>query len=101
VCGAVMKEVHAVTDEYRTTIELQHRDVANWIQTPIDSPIIESRLQFIGDGLRLWARFPVQIKNASETDEKLTQALLELMADNPVIKGGVASTPLIQASIKA
>jgi hypothetical protein len=101
VCEAVMKEVHAVSDGYRTKIELQHRDVANWIQTPIDSPIIESRLQFNGDGLRLWARFPVQIKNASETDEKLTQALLELMANNPEIKGGVTSTPLIQASIKA
>jgi hypothetical protein len=101
VCEAVMKEVHAVSDGYRTEIELQHRDVANWIQTPIDSPIIESRLQFNGDGLRLWARFPVQIKNASETDEKLTQALLDLMANNPEIKGGVASTPLIQASIKA
>lgn len=101
VCEAVMKEVHAVSDGYRTKIELQHRDVANWIQTPIDSPIIESRLQFNGDGLRLWARFPVQINNASETDEKLTQALLELMANNPEIKVGVASTPLIQASIKA
>ena len=101
VCEAVMKEVHTVSDGYRTKIELQHRDAANWIQTPIDSPIIESRLQFNGDGLRLWARFPVQINNASETDEKLTQALLELMANNPEIKGGVASTPLIQASIKA
>jgi Mechanosensitive ion channel len=99
VCEAVMKEVHAVSDGYRTHIELQHQGVANW--TPIDSPITESRVQFNGDGLRLWARFPVQIKNASETDEKLTQALLELMANNPEIKSGVASTPLIQASIKA
>jgi hypothetical protein len=101
VCEALMKEVHAVSDGYRTKIELQHRDVANWIQTPIDSPIVESRVQFNGDGLRLWARFPVQIKTASETDEKLTQALLDLMANNPEIKDGVASTPLIQASIKA
>jgi hypothetical protein len=101
VCEAVMKEVHAVSDGYRMKIELQHRDVANWIQTPVDSPIVESRVQFNGDGLRLWARFPVQIKNASETDEKLTQALLDLMANNPEIKDGVASTPLIQASIKA
>jgi hypothetical protein len=45
--------------------------------------------------------FQSKLKNALETDEKLTQALLELMTNNPEIKGGVASTPMIQASIKA
>ena len=100
VCDAVMKEVHAVYDGYRKTIEAQHRGVENWMQAPIDAPVIESRLQFNGGAFQLWARFPVQIRQAGETDEKLTQALFDLIARNPEIKAAVASTPLIQASIR-
>jgi hypothetical protein len=42
----------------------------------------------------------VQIKQAAATDEKLTQALLDLMATHPEIKSAVASTPVIQASVR-
>jgi hypothetical protein len=100
VCEAVIKEVRAVYDGYRKTIEAQHHGVENWMQAPIDAPVIESRLQFNGGAFQLWARFPVQIRQAAETDEKLTQALFDLIARNPEIKGAVASTPLIQASIR-
>jgi hypothetical protein len=100
VCEAMLKELHAVYDGYRSSIELQHRVVENWMQTSIASPAIESRLQFNGGTFQLWARFPVLIRHASETDEKLTRALVELIATNPEIKSSVASTPLIQASIR-
>jgi hypothetical protein len=100
VCEAMLKELHAVYDGYRSSIELQHRVVENWMQTSIAPPAIESRLQFNGGTFQLWARFPVLIRHASETDEKLTRALVELIATNPEIKSSVASTPLIQASIR-
>jgi small-conductance mechanosensitive channel len=100
VCEAISKEVQAVYDGYRTNIEQQHQSVQNWMRAAIDPPVIESRLQLNGGAFQLWARFPVQIKHASETDEKLIQALLELMAKRPEIKSAVASTPLIQASVR-
>jgi small-conductance mechanosensitive channel len=100
VCEAMLKELHEVYDGYRSSIELQHRVVENWMQTSIAPPAIESRLQFNGGTFQLWARFPVLIRHASETDEKLTRALVELIATNPEIKSSVASTPLIQASIR-
>jgi hypothetical protein len=96
---AIMKEIHAVYEGYRTKIEQQHQVVQNWMQTAIDPPAIESHLQFNQSGLELWARLPVQIKQASETDEKLTQALLELMEKHAEVKSAVGSTPLIQASV--
>lgn len=64
VCEAILKEVHAVFEEYRPR------------------------------------RFPVQIRKASETDEKLTRALIELISKTPDIKSAVASTPVIQASVR-
>jgi hypothetical protein len=100
VCEAVLKEVHAIFEEYRPKIEEQHRGVENQMQTSIDPPAVESRLQFNAGSFQLWARFPVQIKEASETDEKLTRALIDLIAKIPDIKSAVASTPVIQASVR-
>jgi small-conductance mechanosensitive channel len=100
VCEAVIKEVNTVYSEYRITIEAQHQGVENWMQAPIDPPTVESRLQFNGGSFQLWARFPVQIRQASKTDEKLTQALFNLMASNQEIKNAIASTPTIQASVR-
>jgi hypothetical protein len=53
-----------------------------------------------GGSLQLWVRFPVEIQHAAEMDEKLTEALVDLFAKNPDVKSGVASTPVIQASVR-
>jgi small-conductance mechanosensitive channel len=100
VCEAVLKEVHSVFEGYRTTIEEQHRGVENQMQTTIAPPTIESRLQFNAGSFQLWARFPVQIREAAETDEKVTRAVADLIASTPDIKNAIASTPVIQASIR-
>jgi small-conductance mechanosensitive channel len=100
VCESVMKEVHAVYESYRARIEQQHLDIQTWMRASIEAPTIESRLQYNGGFFQLWARFPVQIKQAAETDEKLTQALFDLIAKNPEIKTAIAATPVIQTSIR-
>lgn len=100
VCGAVMKEVNAIVEDYRASIEAQHQSIENWMQTSIDPPVVESRLQFNAGVFQLWARFPVMIRNASVTDEKLTQALLHVIATSPEVKAAIASTPTIQASVR-
>ena len=99
VTGAVLKELNAVYERYRPSIEQQHRDVESWMQTPIPKPEIESRLQFNAGVLQLWARFPVEIARASETDEVLTKALLKMMGSEEY-KQAFAAPPTIQASVK-
>jgi small-conductance mechanosensitive channel len=100
VCEAVMKEVHAVYEGYREAIERQHAGAESAIQASIDPPVIESRLQFTGGSFQLWARFPVQFEHASEADEKIIRALLDLISKGPEIKAAVAATPVIQASVR-
>jgi small-conductance mechanosensitive channel len=100
VCDAILKELHTVYEGYRIRIEQQHRNIQNWMQAAIEDPVIESRLQFNGGAFQLWARFPVEIRHAAQTDEKLTEALFDLMAKNPDIKSAVAATPVIQASVR-
>jgi small-conductance mechanosensitive channel len=96
----ILKVVHSVYDGYRRNIEQQHRSVEQWMHTSIASPEVQSRLQFDGGSLQFWARFPVQISRASETDEEMTEALLRLLAENPEVKSAVTSTPVLQPSVK-
>jgi hypothetical protein len=100
VCEAVMKQVHTVYDGYRAQIEKQHAGAENSMQASIDPPVIESRLQFAAGSFQLWARFPVEIEHASDSDEAIIRALLELIARSPEIKAAVAATPVIQASVR-
>ncbi len=99
-CDALLQPVHAAYEEYRPSIERQHEGVQNWMQATIESPGVESRLQFSGGAFQLWVRYPVEIGKAGSTDEKITHALLDLMAANPAIKAAVAGRPSIQPSVR-
>ena len=100
VCDAIVKEMQAVYEGYRAAIERQHEAVQQWMQAMVESPVIESRLQFTGGAFQLWARFPVEIREAAQTDEKITEALVQLIAQNPEVKAGVAGMPSIQPSVR-
>ena len=100
VCKAVMHEVHTVFESYRPQIEQQYRGVESQMQTTIGQPAVESRLQSSGGVLQLWARFPVQIRDASETDEKVMRALADLLTRDPAVKSAITGAPTIQASVR-
>jgi small-conductance mechanosensitive channel len=100
VSDAIMKEVDGVYEGYRPAIERQHEAVQQWMQATVEAPAIESRLQFTGGAFQLWVRFPVEIHEAAETDEKITEALVRLMQENAAVKAAVAATPSIQPSVR-
>lgn len=100
ISDAVMKELNNVYAAHRVEIETQHRNVQTRMQIPMSLPVVESRIQYNGGAFQLWARFPVMISHASEIEEKLTEALIALLANNPEVKAGVAATPVIQAAIR-
>lgn len=100
VCDAILKEVTAVYEGYRSAIEQQHQLVQSWMQASIEAPAIESRLQYNGGAFQLWARYPVQITRAAQADERLTEALFDLIARSPEIKSAIAATPVIQPSVR-
>jgi small-conductance mechanosensitive channel len=87
-------------DAYRSEIETQHEQVEAWMDTPIKAPTVESRTQFVDGGLQLWVRFPVMIREALDTDEKITEALLTLMSTNDTVKAAVVGQPTIKATVK-
>ena len=100
VVEAIVQAVQGVYGGYRANIEREHEAVQSWMQASIAMPQVESRLQLSGGSFQLWTRFPVEIRHDAETDEKVTRALLDLMASNPAVKAAVATTPSIQPSVR-
>ncbi len=100
VSDAVIKELDTIYAAYKPQIDQQHRAIQSLMETSIEAPALESRLQYSGGAFEFWARIPVLIKHAAETDEKITQALVGLVAKDPEIKSAIAASPVIQASVR-
>ncbi|GGH14573.1 mechanosensitive ion channel domain-containing protein [Silvibacterium dinghuense] len=96
----LLKVMHTVYDEYRHAIEQDHHDLERWMQVSSAMPEIESRVQFLGGAVQLWARFPVQLRRAAVIDEELTSALLELLTTNTELRSAVDGLPIIQPSVR-
>ncbi|HTW78258.1 MAG TPA: mechanosensitive ion channel family protein [Terracidiphilus sp.] len=96
----ILKTVNEIYDGYRTTIEKGHSEMERWMQVGAEVPKIESRLQFQGDSVQFWVRYPLQLRRAAEVDEQLTAALLDLIENVPEVKTAVVALPVIQPSVK-
>ncbi len=96
----ILKTVQGIYESYRARIDSQHRAVELWMDTPVEAPTIDSRLQLLDDGLQLRVRFPVEIREAASIDERLTESLLKLMSGDEAIKTAVTGAPLIKALVK-
>jgi len=100
VVQAMLKSIESVYEKYRPQIEQQHRQMESWMDSSIQAPIIQSNLQLVDGGLQFWARYPVLIRGASATDDRMTESLLQTIASDPNIKASVSAPPIIKAAVK-
>jgi small-conductance mechanosensitive channel len=96
----ITKALQGVYDGYRDQVERQHRKLELWMDSGADLPGIQSNLLLVDGGLQFWVRFPVIIRQAAAVDEKMTEALLHLMASDPKVKAAVSGAPVIKAAVK-
>ena len=97
---AILSTVREVYNGYRVRIEQQHKNLETWMDAGIEAPEVTSRLQLVDGGLQLLVRYPVEIRDASVVDERLTEALLQLMENDEAIKQAVTAPPAIKAAVK-
>jgi small-conductance mechanosensitive channel len=97
---AMLNTVQKVYDGYRHQIERQHQELESWMDSSFASPEVQSSLQLVDGGLQFWARFPVLIRQVTETDNRMTESLLETIASDPKIKAVVGAPPVIKAAVK-
>lgn len=92
--------VNAVYSKYRAQIERQHASIEQHVDIQVDTPRPEARLHFSDTGLELSVRYPVEIRNAPDTDEEMTRKVLQLIETDSAVKASVSGTPKIRSAVK-
>ncbi len=93
--------VNSVYSEYQHIIDHQHSLVERILDTSIAAPAPKAQLHFTDTGLEFFVRYPVEIPQAAEIDDKITRKLMEVIAGDPELKAAVIGSPKIRAAIKA
>jgi small-conductance mechanosensitive channel len=96
----ILASVQGVYEGYRARIEGQHKLVEAWMDTAMETPHVEPRLQLAETGLQYAVLFPVEIKDAATTDEQIVRKLLSDVAENEAVKNAIVSPPTVKAVIK-
>jgi small-conductance mechanosensitive channel len=96
----VRNAIMQVYSTYKARIEEQHRRVESWMDTPIEAPQVECRLQ-LTDGLQFAVLYPVEIRNAGSTDDKVVQSVLDAIHNNQSVAQAIDGSPTVKAVIKA
>src|SRR5262249_35570559 len=92
--------VNAIFEKYRAGIEGQLGSIERRLEVQLKSPVPEAKLQFSDTGLEFVLRYPVDIRRASEIDDQITRAVLNLLDQGEELKASVTGTPRIRAAIK-
>jgi small-conductance mechanosensitive channel len=92
--------VNQVYSRYRDNIERQHAEIERHVDIQVEMPRPEARIQFSDAGLELLVRYPVEIRNAPDTDEQMTRKVLELVETDAAVKAAVSGTPKIRSVVK-
>ncbi len=95
----VRNAIQKVYEGYRAKIEQQHRQVETWMDTALEAPRMETRLQ-LSDGLQYAVLYPVQIAQAAATDEQIVREMMSAMSSNPAVMEAVDGTPTLRAVVK-
>lgn len=90
--GAVEK----VFAEYRESIERQHREMERTLSVAVAVPRPRSRLRLTQTGLEVVIRYPVELENAAEVDDRITRELLRALEEKPKLKLVGTGVPNIQ-----
>jgi small-conductance mechanosensitive channel len=91
--GAVEK----IYSEYKDQIEQEYRQMQQSLSIRSVEPKPVSRLRLQEGGLVVVIRYPVELDNAAEVDDRITRELLAALAQEPRLRLVGAGTPNIQA----
>ncbi|MGB7283564.1 MAG: mechanosensitive ion channel family protein [Candidatus Acidiferrum sp.] len=92
--------VNSVYQKYRAAIERQHGSIEDRMEVVLRAPSPEIKLQLGDAGMELLARYPVDLRQASEMDDEVARAVLGMLGVDEKLRAAVVGTPRIRAAIK-
>jgi small-conductance mechanosensitive channel len=93
----MMGAVNKVYAEYRDKMELQRRNVERSLNSTVTAFSPESRLHLTQTSLEVVIRYPVEMVNAGEIDNRVTRAILDALEADPDLRLHVSAGPTIRA----
>ncbi len=92
----VMEAVNKVFAEYRDRMEAQRQSVERSLNSTLSSFGPESRLRLTQTSLELVVRYPVELGNAGEIDDRMTRAILDAIEGDPNLRAQVSEGPTMK-----
>jgi hypothetical protein len=93
--------VNSVFQEYRQVLERQQGTIGDRMEIVLKAPEPEAKFQLNDEGLVLIIRYPVLLARASEIDDRVAQALIDVTAPGEgASKPATIGTPKIRAAVK-
>jgi hypothetical protein len=83
--------------DYREEIERQTLEIARTvISTPVVSLQAKVQLRFIAAGVEAVIRYPVDLKNAADIDERVAHEVLKSLEQDPKVQVAGSGSPAIR-----
>lgn len=88
--------VQSVYNSYREIIEQQHAEFEKSINLQMTTPKPISRVRFTGSGCEILIRYPVELQQTSDIDERIVKSLLDETEKEPKLPLAPDGAPRIQ-----
>lgn len=92
----MMEAVNKVFVDYRDKMETQRRSVERSLNSSVAAFAPESRLHLTQTALEVVIRYPVELGNAGEIDDRLTREILDAIERDPNLRLQVSAGPVIK-----
>jgi hypothetical protein len=96
----ITSAVNSVYEEYRERIERQLSGIERQTEIQMKQPKPEAKLQLSDTGVEFIVRYPVDIRTASEIDDRISRRVVDLVNSDPELKNSITGSPKIRAAIK-
>jgi hypothetical protein len=91
-----MQAVDKVFAEYHDKMEEQRRKVERSLNSALNSFKPESRLHLTPTSLEVVVRYPVELGNSGEIDDRMTRAILDAMEGDPKLRAQISEGPTVK-----
>jgi small-conductance mechanosensitive channel len=98
---AILAAVQKVYGDYRSLIERQHGDLERLVDYKTEVPVPTGHIRLSDTGLEAVVRYPAEIRNMTEVDEKVTAEVLIAIRADENLKKSVTAMPRIRAAVKS
>src|SRR6478735_978318 len=92
----MMEAVNKIFTEYREKMEMQRRNVEHSLNSTVAAFAPESRLHLTQTSLEIVIRYPVEMGNSGEIDNRVTREILDALERDPSLRLQVSAGPTIR-----